>query len=102
MTHPVEEQFRLGRLRAVVTRLGDDVVPDFPTHLQDTGETEMEFVGRVLREEGITYSDFRSLDESPGNYQIGGYEGYHGAWHHRLRRWRNSDSTVLEFAKEAS
>jgi len=76
------------RQLAVVARLGVEATPDYvaerPSYL-------FGFVERVLSEEGVTLSDFRELDERPGQYP-GGYAGLHGEWHFRLRQWRNSGS----------
>ena len=55
-------------------------------------------MGRVIEEEKITFADFMELDERPGQYP-GGYDGLHGAWHFRLRQWRNDSSTSLTFFK---
>ena len=82
------------RQLAVVCRLGVDCTPDYVTN--DPDEL-LGFVGRVLKEEGITFADFVELDERPGQYP-GGYDGIHGAWHFRLRQWRNnSDEAAAPF-----
>lgn len=72
--------------QAIVCRLGKNVAP--PSTLDD-GEKEIEFVGRVLAEEGCTPAVFQMLDEKPGKSIWGGYEGLQGEWHYRLRRFRN-------------
>jgi hypothetical protein len=70
------------RQRAVIARLGMRATgPIDPSEL-------LNFVSRVLKEEGITRDDFNELDERPGQYS-GGYNGPNGEWHFRLRRWRN-------------
>lgn len=71
---------------AIVCRLGLHVAP--PETIDDP-DAEVAFVGRVLLEEGCTPDVFQLLDEKPGNSIWGGYEGLHGEWHHRLRRFRN-------------
>jgi hypothetical protein len=71
---------------AIVCRLGAHVVPD---SVEDNTDSEIEFVGRVLSEEGCTPDVFTMLDERPGNSYWNGYEGFHGEWHYRLRRFRN-------------
>jgi hypothetical protein len=71
---------------AVVCRLGVKVAP--PDSLTDR-DAEIAFVGRVLTEEGCRPEVFRLLDEKPGTSSWGGYEGLHGEWHYRLRRFRN-------------
>jgi len=72
---------------SIVCRLGIDVAP--AATLEHASPALVEFVTRVLVEEGCTSSVFRMLDEGPGNDCWGGYDGLHGAWHHRLRQWRN-------------
>ena len=81
------------RQLAVVCRLGVDCTPDYVTNNPDE---LLGFVGRVLDEEGITFADFVELDERPGQYP-GGYDGIHGAWHFRLRQWRNNSEAPLTF-----
>jgi len=71
---------------AIVCRLGKNVVP---ADVEDYSDDEIGFVARVLREESCTPAVFTWLDEKPGNSGWGGYQGLHGEWHYRLRRFRN-------------
>ena len=71
---------------AIVCRLGRNVAP---ADTLDDAAAEIAFVARVLTEEGCTPGVFRMLDEEPGKSSWGGYEGLHGEWHYRLRRFRN-------------
>jgi len=71
---------------AIVARLGRDVAP--PRTLSDP-DAEIDFVCRVLSEERCRPAVFRLLDEKPGGSTWRGYEGLHGEWHYRLRRFRN-------------
>jgi hypothetical protein len=78
--------------QAIVCRLGDEVRPE---GLEHGTEAEYKFVARVLSEEGCTPTVFERLDSKPGHYEWNGYQGYHGEWHHTLRRFRNNASREL-------
>lgn len=83
---PVADRSDYDTAIAIVCRLGKLVAP--AETLTDR-DAEIAFVGRVLTEECCRPAVFRLLDEKPGTSSWGGYEGIHGEWHYRLRRFRN-------------
>jgi hypothetical protein len=83
---PVADRSTEETALAIVCRLGRKVAPEGTL---DDRDAEIAFVGRVLAEEGCTPAAFWLLDEKPGRSSWGGYDGLHGEWHYRLRRFRN-------------
>lgn len=56
-------------------------------------------VGQILTTHGVTVAEFIHLDEHPGTW--GHDPAGLGAWHHKLRRFRNSPAVrSYRFTKE--
>ena len=80
-------EIRLDRKRRARLQGAVDALVSLPASRR-LSEADMRGVIEIVRDAGLTYGDFRVLDEKPGLLS-GGYRAEEGGWHWKLRQVRN-------------